>query len=335
MIHGHGDDAYKYRDIRLNFSSNIPTFADLSALEDYLRGRLSVIRSYPEPSPRTLEAMIADSIGRSADEVLVTSGATEAIYLIAQSLSLTLPQGKGTYSVLHPTFSEYDSACRMFGLRETECGDLYWLCNPNNPTGEVRDEGFIRELAARHRWVIVDQSYEDYVLGTLPNGRRLSTLPREGDGGGFITLHSMTKKYCIPGLRLGYVTAETEVIAQLRRLCRPWAVNALALEAGKWLVEHQPRLIDMPAYLAEAQRLRAALDAIPGIHAQETQTNFMLCTIEGRTAAELKEYLAQQHGILIRDASNFPGLSPHHFRVAAQRPEEDDELIEAMMHYEL
>lgn len=331
MIDGHGDDTYKYGTIRLNFSSNIPAFVDLSALEDYLRGRLSVIRSYPAPSPRMLETVIAHSIGKSADEVLVTSGATEAIYLIAQSLSQTLPQGTGTFTVLHPTFSEYESASRMFGMREAEDGDVCWLCNPNNPTGEVYVEDDIRALAFRHQWLVVDQSYEDYTLPSADAMHRTSTREYEN----VITLHSMTKKFCIPGLRLGYVTASADVIALLRSFCHPWSVNALAIEAGLWLMEHRPQLIDMPRYLSEAQRLRSMLNRIPGVRVRETQTNFMLCTIEGRTAAELKEYLVRQHGILIRDASNFPGLSPQHFRVAAQRPEENDELADAIMNYEL
>ena len=326
MIEGHGDDKYKYKGIGLNFSSNIPTFVDLSALEEYLCSRISVIRSYPEPSPQLLEKKIAQSIGRSSDEVLVTNGATEAIYLIAQGLSLSLPEGKGTFTVQHPTFSEYESACRMFGLNSLPFGEgqgesVCWLCNPNNPTGEAFNEGYLRELAHRHRWLVIDQSYEDYTLSPLPS---LNDLPN------VICLHSMTKKYCIPGLRLGYVTASAEVIDVLRRQCRPWAVNALAIEAGLWLAEHQPRLLDMSVYLAEAQRLRAALNTIPGIYAHETQTNFMLCTIDGSTAAELKEYLATKHGILIRDASNFRGLSPRHFRVATQRPMDNDALVKAI-----
>ena len=230
MIDGHGDDAYKYKDIRLNFSSNIPTFVDSSALEEHLRSRMSVIRSYPEPSARTLEAKVAQSIGRNPEEVMVTSGATEAIYLIAQSLSLTLPQGEETYTVLHPTFSEYNSACQMFGMKETEDGDVCWLCNPNNPTGTLYGEDFIRALSARHRWLVIDQSYEDYTMPP-PLGK-----PEEW-GGNVIVLHSMTKKYCIPGLRLGYVTASANAIAQLRTQCRPWSVNALAIEAGLWLME--------------------------------------------------------------------------------------------------
>ena len=319
MIYGHGDDTYNYRYIRMNFSSNIPSHADLSALEDYLRSRISVIRSYPEPLPRSLEEKIAHSIGRNPSEVLVTSGATEAIYLIAQAASHVCSEeekGNSTFTVVHPTFSEYDSACLMFGMTEDWDGDLCWLCNPNNPTGELRDEAFVRALAARHRLLVIDQSYEDYVLCPLP---KIDDLPN------VIVLHSMTKKYGIPGLRLGYVTAPAAIIERLRHFCRPWAVNALAIEAGMWLLDRP--IPDNTVWLQEAQRMRVALNQIPGIHAGDTQTNFMLCTIEDHTAAELKEYLASQHGLLIRDAANFRGLTPHHFRVAAQLPEENDELV--------
>lgn len=315
MIDGHGDDGYKYKGIRMNFSSNIPTFVDLSALEEHLRSRISVIRTYPEPSPRALEVRIADFIGKSASQVMVTSGATEAIYLIAQHLS-----HEKTFTITHPTFSEYESACRMFGMQEAEAGAVCWLCNPNNPTGEVFDEAYIKQLAHKHRWLIIDQSYEDYTLKPLPT----TDLPN------VICLHSMTKRYCIPGLRLGYVTASKQVVEQLRQLCHPWAVNAMAIEAGLWLIENRPQWIDMHVYLAEAQRLWRTLNTISGIQAQETQTNFMLCTIGGHTASELKEYLASEHGILIRDASNYYGLTPHHFRVAAQRPEDNDLLVNAI-----
>ncbi len=59
----------------------------------------------------------------------------------------------------------------------------------------------------------------------------------------------------------------------------------------------------------------------------------MLCRMAYGTASELKDYLAMHHGILIRDASNFEGLTPQHFRIAAQRPEENDALVEAIRGY--
>lgn len=325
MIEGHGDDLYRYKSIKMNFSSNIYAGTDLSALETFLRTRLDVVRSYPEPSAASLEQMIARECGISPDEVLVTSGAVDAIYLIAQAY-----RHEGACRILQPTFREYEDACRVFGFQESEDGALCWLCNPNNPTGSVLAVEDVLALAERHRLLIVDQSYEDYTLAPLMQ-------PADVIGcDNIILLHSMTKRYAVPGLRLGYITAPSGIIHCLREQYRPWAINALSLEAGKWLVQRAETAIpDLPSYLAETQRLRAMLNGLDGIETLDTQTNFFLCTIRLSTAADLKEYLAQEHGILIRDASNFTGLTPHHFRIATQSPAENDALVAAIKNYEL
>ncbi len=325
MIEGHGDDLYRYNDIKMNFSSNIYNGTDLSALDAYLSTRMAAIRSYPEPSATSLEQMIARQCGISPDEVLVTSGAVDAIYLIAQAY-----RHEGTCHVMQPTFREYEDACRVFGYQEREDGALCWLCNPNNPTGDVMATDDVLALAARHRLLIVDQAYEDHTMAPL-------LQPADVVGcDNILVLHSMTKRYAVPGLRLGYVTASAAIIRRLREQYRPWAINALSLEAGKWLVAHDAIAIqDLPSYLAETQRLRHALDEIDGIETRDTQTNYFLCTIRQATAAQLKEYLAHEHSILIRDASNFTGLTPHHFRIAAQSPAENDALVAAIRNYEL
>ena len=324
MIEGHGDDLYRYENIKMNFSSNIYNGTDLSALEAYLSSRMAVVRSYPEPSATSLERMIARECGISPDEVLVTSGAVDAIYLIAQ-----VYRNEGTCRIMQPTFREYEDACRVFGYQEREDGALCWLCNPNNPTGDVMATDEVLALAERHRLLIVDQSYEDYTMAPLIQPS--DVVGRDN----IILLHSMTKRYAVPGLRLGYVTASASIINRLREQYRPWAINALSLEAGKWLVQRGKTAIpDLSTYLAETQRLRAMLNEIEGIEAQQTQTNFFLCTIQQATAAELKEYLAREHGILIRDASNFTGLTPHHFRIATQSPAENDVLVTAIKNYE-
>ncbi len=324
MIEGHGDDLYRYDNIKMNFSSNIYNGTDLSELDAYLCTRMAAIRSYPEPSAASLERMIASDCGISPDEVMVTSGAVDAIYLIAQ-----VYRHEGTCHILQPTFREYEDACRVFGYQEREDGALCWLCNPNNPTGDVMATEEVFALAERHRLLIVDQSYEDYTMAPLL--RPADVVGRDD----VILLHSMTKRYAVPGLRLGYVTASAQVINRLREQYRPWAINALSLEAGKWLVQRGETAIpDLPSYLAETQRLRAMLNDIEGIEAQPTQTNFFLCTIRQATAAELKEYLAQEHGILIRDASNFTGLTPHHFRIATQSPAENDALVTTIKQFQ-
>ena len=320
MIEGHGDDLYHYDDIKMNFSSNIYAGTDLSELEAFLSTRMDVVRSYPEPSAASLEQMIARDCGISPDEVLVTSGAVDAIYLIAQAY-----RNEGTCHIMQPTFREYEDACRVFGYQEREDGALCWLCNPNNPTGSVLPVSEVMALANGHQLLVVDQSYEDYTMAPLL--QPADVVCRDN----IILLHSMTKRYAVPGLRLGYVTASAPVISRLREQYRPWAINALSLEAGKWLIKRgQTAIPDLPSYLAETRRLRLALDEIKGIDTMETSTNFFLCTIAPVAASALKEYLAREHGILIRDASNFTGLTPRHFRIATQSPAENDALIHAV-----
>ena len=111
MINGHGDDLHKYENIRLNFSSNIYPRADISPLLEHLKQHLDSIRTYPEPDAASLEKAIAEYHGIPAENVLATAGATEAIYLIAQTL-----RDEKTFAVKRPTFSEYADACSYFPI---------------------------------------------------------------------------------------------------------------------------------------------------------------------------------------------------------------------------
>ena len=89
----------------------------------------------------------------------------------------------------------------------------------------------------------------------------------------------------------------------------------------------------MVELLTETRLLANRLRGIFGIHVYPTSTNFMLCSIQKGSAAELKEYLLAHHGFLIRDASNFEGLKDCHFRISTQTPEFNDELVEAIKTY--
>lgn len=325
MIEGHGDNIYQYGPLRCNFSSNISPLIDTRLLRGYLATRLSAIDHYPEPSARSLEVLIARQHDIEPGEVMVTSGATDAIYLIAQTL-----RNEHTFAVKHPTFSEYADACRMFGYEETpEGGAVRWLCNPNNPTGEVQCTDTLKTLSHRHRWLVVDQSYEDYTTERLLTAQQAIRMQN------VIVIHSMTKRFAIPGLRLGYVTAPAAVISRLRANHRPWAVNALAIEAGLWLMRHETHDYRkrMKLMLIETYFLAERLRSIVGIRVRPTSTNFMLCSIQQTSAAELKEHLLASHRFLIRDASNFEGLSASHFRIATQLPKYNQELVEAIREY--
>ena len=168
-------------------------------------------------------------------------------------------------------------------------------------------------------------SYEHYTDRFVMNPRWAARMPN------LIQIHSLTKTYSVPGLRLGYITANATLAEHIRHYLRPWSVSALSVEAGKFLLRNDE--MRCTPDLNEAQRLRDRLQQIDGILTQETHTNFMLCQLEKGSAAHLKDYLARQHHMLIRDASNFRGLTARHFRVAAQSPRENDRLVEAIKEY--
>lgn len=330
MIEGHGDDAYKYKAIKINFSSNVYNHVDHSGLHQYLFQRMESIRTYPEPEPYSLEKVLSEQLHLSDREICVTNGATEAIYLIAQTFR------NQTSAILMPTFSEYADACRLHGHkvvsiynlnRLPERVRLVWLCNPNNPTGEVREKDALLACIRQNPQCvfILDQSYEFFTQKALLTAKEAAEFPN------VILLHSMTKRFAVPGLRLGYFTACEELLHDIRVQRMPWSVNQLAIEAGHYLLRSASEYdIDIPLLLKEKEKLVQSLLSIGGMEIWPSDTHYMLVQLRMGRAAALKEYLVTEHGILIRDASNFEGLNEHFFRIATQTPEENDKLVEGI-----
>lgn len=315
----HGDDTYKYKDIRLNFSSNIYNHFNHKHLFSYLSEQMLCIASYPEPTPASLELRLAESLNISADNILVSNGATEAIYIIAQAFCHHTP------IIPQPTFSEYGQASAMHHrpLAHTqEAPAIHWICNPNNPTGTViKKEELLGSIKPRDIYVI-DQSYAPYYDGELLTPS--DVISRDN----IILLHSMTKEYGIPGLRLGYAISNKSIIERLRQFRMPWSVNALAIRAGHYLLDHNDEY-EIPVCMLneERKRMTAELTSTGMIDVHPSDTHILLCHLHRGSASNLKERLANEHGILIRDASNFDGLDEQYFRIAVQRPAENDDLI--------
>lgn len=330
MTEGHGDDAYRYAGrIIHNFSSNIYSAVDHSGLAAHLASHPRLLTEYPEPEPLTLAARIAEMIGIAPGEVLVSSGATEAIYLAA------MLHRAGRSAVVVPTFREYQDACTLHShdLRFITSlaampadTDTLWLCNPNNPTGKVTGRDELIDCIDAHpsTLFVIDQAYEDYCTKPL-------LTPREAAGrANLLLLHSLTKRFAIPGLRIGYAIGCVGLIDSLRTLRQPWTVNALAIEAAAYLIERSDDYrINAPNLHSETLRIAAGLRGL-GIEVADTDCNFILCRLPRGNAAELKDYLVSEHGILIRDASNFETLDGRYFRVAAQSPAQNDLLIHAI-----
>lgn len=203
---------------------------------------------------------------------------------------------------------------------------MRWICTPNNPTGKVMPKETLLKVILCHPddLFVIDASYAAYT--------DQETLSAEESVmyNNVIMLHSMTKDYGVPGLRLGYITASEGLIDRIKEYRMPWSVNTLAIEAGHYLLAHHCEYsIPLGMLLSERQRMEQELHAI-GITTDHSDSHMLLCRLPYGTAAVLKEYLVLDHGILIRDASNFANLTPQHFRIAVQTPEHNSLLLNAL-----
>ena len=336
MIEGHGDDAYKYQGIKVNFSSNVYNHFCHEGLFCHLADKLDNVVSYPEPAPTHLEECLAMLLGLQKEEVCVTNGATEAIYLIAQTFR------RSQSAILMPTFAEYRDACQIHEhkirfiynsqldntchLSPVTC-QLLWLCNPNNPTGSVLDKDVLVQAIEKepNTLFVIDASYAPFTEEPLLTAAEACQFPN------VLMLHSMTKEYAIPGLRLGYITAHKNLLGEICRQRMPWSVNQVAIDAGFYLLAHSDEY-NLPVHelMQERQRVAERLSALGCIEVWPSQTHILLCKLRIGKAAALKEYLATEHGLLIRDASNFVGLDDSFFRIAVQEKNENDTLIKAI-----
>ena len=331
MINGHGDDIFSFPGIRHNFSSNIVCRRDLDALYEHLNCCMPRISSYPEPDASSLAVAWAASMGISAHNLCVTNGATEAIYLIAQVYRESNSQ------IPVPTFSEYADACRLNRHKITEIysesglkpapGSLIWLCNPNNPTGKVWDHSWLTQMIEANPACIfiIDQSYAPYTLEKVIDVKWAVEMPN------VLILHSMTKQFGVPGLRIGGVSGNSRLIKQLGLFRMPWSVNALAIEAGKFLLANRDLYrFDAAGLIAERERVASEFAKTGLIEVWPSDSNMLLSRLRMGKASALKDYLALEKGILIRDASNFTGLDDGCFRIAVQSQEADNLLIEGI-----
>jgi aspartate/methionine/tyrosine aminotransferase len=113
------------------------------------------------------------------------------------------------------------------------------LVTPNNPTGSVYPPALLRRIydlcRANKTWLILDETYRDF-LGE-GSGAPHDLLALEGWQDGLICLYSFSKSFCIPGHRLGAITAGLAVVRQVAKvmdnlqICAPRSAQAAVAKA--------------------------------------------------------------------------------------------------------
>ncbi|WP_439942786.1 Rv2231c family pyridoxal phosphate-dependent protein CobC [Streptomyces sp. BBFR115] len=315
------DDGAELTDLAVNVRAHTPP----AWLRERIAGSLTGLAAYPDG--RAARAAVAARHGLPAGRVLLTAGAAEAFVLLARALKVRRPV------VVHPQFTEPEAALRDAGhtvdrvlLRAAdgfrldpaavpEDADLVVVGNPTNPTSVLHPADTVARLARPGRTLVVDEAFMDAVPGER------EALAGRTDVPGLVVLRSLTKTWGLAGLRIGYVLAAPEVVAELERAQPLWPVSTPALAAAEACVE--------PAALAEAERAarRIAADrarlvaglasfAARGVRVVEpAEGPFVLVRVPG--AAGVRRRL-RELGYAVRRGDTFPGLDEDWLRLAVR-----------------
>lgn len=332
----------------LDFSANINPKGLSKAVRQAIENNIDNVIHYPDVEMLELKSKISSIYNIAAEDIIVGNGAVELIYILCHVLQ---PQ---KVLLTAPAFSEYERAAQSVNAQITYCNlleknnfelslaslivalkeqDILFLCNPNNPTGtllETQDLTMIVEHAeANGCFVVIDESFMDFIA----NSEEFSAKPLLKNNHNLFVLHSLTKFFALPGLRLGFGAChDQEVIKRMQLNKDPWNVNVLAQKAGLAALDdlnYQRRSRNYTR--SEINYLYEELLELKKIKVYKPSVNYILINIEGSgmTAAEFKDKMLDK-GIIIRDCSNYPGLSEFFIRVAVRTRDENDALLEAM-----
>ncbi len=323
-------------EIRLDFSVNVNPLGPPRGLRDaVLRGMDSISR-YPDARADEAASYLAEAHGVPTESVVAGNGATEIFGWIVQALR---PRSAGW---VDPCYAGYAEVCRALGVAgrpvENMCPpdptDMLFVGTPNNPTGTLIDPDELRAAATANpeRWFVVDESFMDFV----PNASdrtliRRGVRARADLASNVIVVKSLTKFFCIPGLRLGMAYAEEQTMARIKAVRLPWSVNALAQAAARELyadADYVSRTRTLTAELRES--FARELAALAGFKVHPSAANFFLVELPPAwTSLSFQKAMLEQ-GILVRAGHTFAGLSDRFCRLAVRPEEEMQEFLRVL-----
>ena len=354
MLNGHGGNIYDIADRLgcapsdiIDMSSNVNPLGPPPGLVNFLKENLNVITALPEVDSNLLVLSFADRYCLDPATVLAGNGSTQFIY----SIPLALKTKRAM--ILGPTYADYADACSMHNIhfeyliaqesqgfkadinlikKQVKGFDTVFICNPNNPTGAFYPAVEIESLcrAFPETYFVIDESYLPFV----PSGDHESMIGRGLPN--VIILNSMSKIFRISGLRIGFIIAPENVTETLTRYSLPWSVNALAQIAVHYLMENKAEVnafIDRTHELIETEKKRFTekLKNVSGIKLFASTTSFMLAKlVNGHTADAICQALLDER-ILIRNCSNFRGLSNCFIRVSLKNSETNLMFVEKLL----
>jgi histidinol-phosphate aminotransferase len=262
-----------------------------------------VLRLYPDPVSSRLCERIAEIHGARPEQVFVANGSDEILGLCARAFV----ERDGAAGWFEPSYSLYPVLAQIEGIagrpvelgpdfewRDPEsCGaSLFYLTNPNAPTGMLHPEDAVRAFCARFPGVVlIDEAYVDFAP------RSLMDLALSSDR--VLVARTLSKSYSLAGLRLGYAVGPAPLVAAMLKIKDSYNVDRLTQELAL------AALNDLDSMRANAARIVATRDrtaealAAMGFRVCPSATNFLWIRPSRRAAGDVFRDL-RTRAILVR-----------------------------------
>jgi len=308
-----------------------------------MREALPSVNRYPGVCETELRTKIAARMGPGFDEhnVIVANGSSDILRLVCQAFLF----GGGESVICRSTFPLYRLFTGMFGGEAVlvgakgyeydlpamieEIGDetrLFFVCNPNNPTGTVltqqQVDDFMKQVPDRVV-VVFDEAYCEYV----EDEEYADVRKYVKEGRNVLIVRTFSKLYGLGGLRVGYGVGNKELVEYLRRALSAFHVGALNLIGAAASLDDDEHILRSREHNSrEKLFLYEQFDRLD-LHYIPSQCNFVLLVELGRDVQALWEALVR-HGLVVTPARSF-GV-PDAIRISLGTREENERLVEAL-----
>lgn len=291
---------------------------------------------YPDPAQSALRESIAQYAGVPMERIVAGTGADELIDLTCRML---LVPGDRVLAFV-PTFGYYSHVVDLNGAeyvtapRESDFGislekaqaldleriKLVFLCSPNNPSGNLIEPEVLEYFLDQNLVVVLDEAYFEF------SGQTHLPLVMEREN--LIVLRTFSKCFALAGMRVGYAAMGSKLAQAMMKIKPPYSVSVPAEEALKAAlgqIGHFKAQVDQLVELREQAQERLA--QFSALKPSPSQSNFILCRVEGRSAKELKLAL-ENRGILVRYFET--DLLDNYIRISMGTPKQMERLYQTL-----
>ena len=298
----------------------------------------ATLHRYPDGGAHELRQALAKKWQVSQDQILVGNGSDEVISLLIKTFlapgdeavmadltfvmyRLSVLGGHGVPIEVPLKNWTHDLSAMVDAV--TDRTRLFFICNPNNPTGTMLSVSEIEAVLAKipeHVVVVFDEAYYEYVRdAAYPDSLRYVR-----DGRPVVVLRTFSKIYGLAGLRVGYGITTPEIAGYVNRVRPPFNVNSLAQEAAQAALLDEEHVAKSRAMNeAEMTFLEEGLGKL-GFKTIPTQANFIYFDA-GMDGARLYDALLHE-GVIVRH------IRGAMIRVTIGQPTENRRLLESLQH---